>query len=116
MLAEMDRTPNVIFTTAYDEYALKAFEVNALDYLLKPIEPKRLADAIQKLQNHEDREDHGAIPMNFNRSVLQENDQIEKGEFRYDFSKGLNHTHEGSIGNLKNDAIIEEMNKVLQKF
>lgn len=76
MLSEMDRTPNVIFTTAYDEYALKAFEVNALDYLLKPIEPKRLADAIQKLQNHEEREDHLAQPMNFNRSVLQENDQV----------------------------------------
>lgn len=76
MLAEMDRTPNVIFTTAYDEYALKAFEVNALDYLLKPIEPKRLADAIQKLQNHEEREDQATIPMNFNRSVLQENDQV----------------------------------------
>jgi len=75
MLAEMDRTPNVIFTTAYDEYALKAFEVNALDYLLKPIEPKRLADAIQKLQNHEDR-DEQTVPMNFNRSVLQENDQV----------------------------------------
>lgn len=75
MLAEMDRTPNVIFTTAYDEYALKAFEVNALDYLLKPIEPKRLADAIQKLQNHEDREEH-TTPMNFNRSILQENDQV----------------------------------------
>ena len=76
MLAEMDRTPNVIFTTAYDEYALKAFEVNALDYLLKPIEPKRLADAIQKLQGHDDREEQGSIPMNFNRSVLQENDQV----------------------------------------
>ena len=76
MLAEMDRTPNVIFTTAYDEYALKAFEVNALDYLLKPIEPKRLADAIQKLQGHDDKDDQGAIPMNFNRSVLQENDQV----------------------------------------
>ena len=76
MLAEMDRTPNVIFTTAYDEYALKAFEVNALDYLLKPIEPKRLADAIQKLQGHDDRDDHGSISMNFNRSVLQENDQV----------------------------------------
>ena len=76
MLAEMDRTPNVIFTTAYDEYALKAFEVNALDYLLKPIEPKRLADAIQKLQGHDDRDDNGSIPMNFNRSVLQENDQV----------------------------------------
>jgi argininosuccinate lyase len=43
-------------------------------------------------------------------------EQIEKGEFSYDFSKGLNHTHEGSIGNLKNDAIIAEMNKVLKKF
>ena len=76
MLAEMDRTPNVIFTTAYDEYALKAFEVNALDYLLKPIEPKRLADAIQKLQGHEDKDDQNGVPMNFNRSVLQENDQV----------------------------------------
>ena len=76
MLAELDRTPNVIFTTAYDEYALKAFEVNALDYLLKPIEPKRLADAIQKMQNHDERDDHGSIPLNFNRSVLQENDQV----------------------------------------
>lgn len=76
MLAEMDRTPNVIFTTAYDEYALKAFEVNALDYLLKPIEPKRLADAIQKLQAHEDKDDTSAVPVNFNRSVLQENDQV----------------------------------------
>ncbi|MEI6946996.1 response regulator [Paraflavisolibacter sp. H34] len=49
LLAELDHAPQVIFTTAYDDYALKAFEVNALDYLLKPIEPRRLADAIQKL-------------------------------------------------------------------
>jgi two-component system, LytTR family, response regulator len=76
MLAEMDHTPNVIFTTAYDEYALKAFEVNALDYLLKPIEPRRLADAIQKLQNHDIRDDNGTSQTNFNRSTLQENDQV----------------------------------------
>ena len=43
-------------------------------------------------------------------------DQIDKGEFIYDFSKGLHHTHEGSIGNLKNDAIVNEMDKVLKKF
>ena len=76
MLAELDRTPHVIFTTAYDEYALKAFEVNALDYLLKPIEPRRLADAIQKINLNEDKEDMNAVPMNFNRSVLHESDQV----------------------------------------
>jgi two-component system LytT family response regulator len=45
-----DRVPEVIFTTAYDEYALKAFEFNALDYLMKPIDSPRLADAIQRLE------------------------------------------------------------------
>jgi two-component system LytT family response regulator len=53
LLEEVERTPKVIFTTAYDEFALKAFEVNALDYLLKPIEPKRLTDALQKVQQDE---------------------------------------------------------------
>ena len=55
MLQELDRAPHVIFTTAYDEYALKAFEVNALDYLMKPIEPKRIEDALQKLQQEEEK-------------------------------------------------------------
>jgi two-component system LytT family response regulator len=43
--------PEIIFTTAFDEYALKAFEVNALDYVLKPIELTRLSDSIQKLES-----------------------------------------------------------------
>src|ERR1700712_3059716 len=56
MLTELERAPHVIFTTAYDEYALKAFEVNALDYLMKPVEPKRLADALHKLQQKDEEE------------------------------------------------------------
>jgi two-component system LytT family response regulator len=66
----------VIFTTAYDEYALKAFEVNALDYLLKPVEPKRLADAIQKLHFQEEKENHFNPQLNANRSLLTELDQV----------------------------------------
>jgi len=48
LLARLDLAPNVIFTTAFDTYALKAFEVNALDYLQKPIEAKRLAAALDR--------------------------------------------------------------------
>ncbi|OJW54915.1 MAG: DNA-binding response regulator [Sphingobacteriales bacterium 50-39] len=76
MLSELERAPNVIFTTAYDEYALKAFEVNALDYLLKPVEPKRLADALQKLQLEEDKEPISEHTISVNRSILSEHDQV----------------------------------------
>lgn len=75
LLAQLDRAPQVIFTTAYDEFALKAFEVNALDYLLKPVEPKRLADAIQKLHTGEGRETRLETE-HTNNSILSENDQV----------------------------------------
>lgn len=77
LLEELDRTPKVIFTTAYDEFALKAFEVNALDYLLKPIETRRLHDAIQKLHYEESRSKssvsvEGVSPT----GILREDDQV----------------------------------------
>lgn len=54
MLKHLEEIPRVIFVTAYDEYALKAFEVNALDYILKPVDPERLREAIQKLSSEDD--------------------------------------------------------------
>lgn len=50
LLERLEEIPQIIFTTAYDEYALRAFEVSALDYLLKPIAPARLAVALQKVR------------------------------------------------------------------
>lgn len=77
LLEDLDHVPHVIFTTAYDEYALKAFQVNALDYLLKPIEPKRLEDAINKLQGKIDggskRDEEGSF---VNQKKLTLEDQV----------------------------------------
>jgi two-component system LytT family response regulator len=49
LLSQLSRQPLVIFTTAYDQYALKAFEVHSIDYLLKPIDPDQLERAVAKL-------------------------------------------------------------------
>jgi len=72
LLSELDKAPYVIFVTAYDEYALKAFDVNALDYLMKPVEPKRLADALFKVKQKDEEE---RLSYN-NRGMLGENDQV----------------------------------------
>jgi len=50
LLKRLDAVPHVVFVTAYDEYAIRAFEVNALDYLVKPVEPARLEQAIETVQ------------------------------------------------------------------
>ena len=50
LLEELTFSPKVVFVTAYDEYAIKAFEVNALDYLVKPVNTDRLKEAVQKVK------------------------------------------------------------------
>lgn len=74
LLESLIYVPKVIFTTAFDAYALKAFEFNAFDYLLKPVEPKRLAAAIGKVENHrrEDEEKNSRLKS----SPLGDADQI----------------------------------------
>lgn len=74
MLAELDFVPLVIFTTAYDEYAIRAFEVSAMDYLMKPIDSKRLKDAIKKLNIPDFKE--GSIDVTANHELLNENSQV----------------------------------------
>ena len=66
VLARLRRQPVVIFTTAYDQYALRAFEVNSIDYLLKPIEPAQLDRALAKLEQF-----RGAQPDWLNRPELR---------------------------------------------
>ncbi len=50
LLERLDRQPLVVFTTAYDQHALKAFEVASVDYLLKPVDPERLTRSLDKLE------------------------------------------------------------------
>jgi two-component system, LytTR family, response regulator len=51
LLTRLEHLPQVIFTTAYDEHAVRAFEVDALDYLLKPVDPARLAEALGRVKS-----------------------------------------------------------------
>lgn len=51
LLQELESSPHVIFITAYDEYALKAFEINALDYIQKPVKKERLVAALEKVKS-----------------------------------------------------------------
>jgi two-component system LytT family response regulator len=77
LLEELDHVPYIIFTTAYDEYALKAFQVNALDYLLKPIEPERLTEALNRLQKKlvDEPKEEGEVA-HFNNKKLTLQDQV----------------------------------------
>ena len=69
MLKKLESIPHVIFVTAYDEYALKAFEVNALDYILKPVDVNRLNEAIEKLKASDDQEFESSLSNKIDRKT-----------------------------------------------
>ena len=73
LLEEISGVPEVVFVTAFDEYAIRAFEVNALDYLLKPIQPSRLAETVKKILNKESIEKSETIPPTY---LLTDKDQV----------------------------------------
>jgi two-component system, LytTR family, response regulator len=70
LLERLDRVPRVIFTTAYDEHAIHAFDVNALDYLLKPIAPERLELALDRA-----RQPVGPEPSRLDRVFVRDGDR-----------------------------------------
>jgi two-component system, LytTR family, response regulator len=70
VIEQLDYVPQIIFCTAYDEFAIKAFEHNALDYLLKPIDPKRLADAMMKFKSRH------VAKNDVKKNILTEDDQV----------------------------------------
>ncbi|MES2486302.1 MAG: LytTR family DNA-binding domain-containing protein [Bacteroidota bacterium] len=78
LLEMLDDVPITIFTTAFDEYAIKSFEYNALDYLLKPINEKRFADAIDKVKAKMATPESGTAPASEaqQEANLTENSQI----------------------------------------
>lgn len=74
LLPKLAPVPAIIFVTAYVEFAIRAFEVNAIDYLLKPISPERLADSLQRIIHQ---------PQPVFTEKLKENDQIYLNSTRH---------------------------------
>lgn len=70
------KSPEVIFTTAYDEYAIKAFEFNALDYLLKPIDNERLKETIHRIEENQIQPESSIESNERAEKILGENDQV----------------------------------------
>jgi two-component system LytT family response regulator len=72
--------PAVIFTTAYDEFAVKAFEFNALDYLLKPVDPNRLIAALERLRSRETLPGGSNAPLPATRLTLEDKVFVREGD------------------------------------
>lgn len=79
LLPKIDSLPAIIFVTAYDRFAIRAFEVNAVDYLLKPVDPQRLAHTLQRIIRQ---------PQSAAAQIFAENDRIHlrgDGKQRFTF-------------------------------
>ncbi|WKK79135.2 LytR/AlgR family response regulator transcription factor [Marivirga arenosa] len=69
----------IIFTTAYDQFAIKAFKLNSIDYLLKPIDPEELGQAIEKYKNNTNKP--ATVDLNMLQSLLQKESKQYKDRF-----------------------------------
>jgi two-component system LytT family response regulator len=70
LLEHISDNTNIVFVTAFDEYAIRAFEVNALDYLLKPVTKDRLELTLEKLEENEEKKQEGLKDLNFDDQIF----------------------------------------------
>ncbi len=91
LLEELEYIPFVIFVTAYDEFALKAFEVNAFDYILKPIDPERLKATLAKIKLPEKKE-HNNQKLSYEDQIFLKDGEkcwfVKLADIRYFESEG----------------------------
>ena len=77
MIKQLDEVPKVVFVTAYDEHAIEAFKVDAIDYLLKPVDPIRLEECINKIiKNFEEDSFDTSLGNNRKNRLLTKNDRV----------------------------------------
>jgi two-component system, LytTR family, response regulator len=78
LLELLDSYPQIIFTTAYDQYAIKAFEMNAVDYLLKPFSQERFSQAVNKVQNLNNKAEQQGKVQNLTKHLSDEVEQLDR--------------------------------------
>ena len=78
MLELVDEKPNIIFITAYDQFAIKAFEHNAIDYLLKPFSPARFAEAVEKAQQRVEKDAPAAKVEKLLQDVRDNHEELQR--------------------------------------
>lgn len=79
MIELLDEIPQIIFTTAYDQYAIKAFELSAVDYLMKPFSRERFNEAIQKAYSRMSKKEQAAESIqNLSKKVKEDSKEVER--------------------------------------
>jgi two-component system LytT family response regulator len=102
LLEMIDSSIKIIFVTAYDEYAIRAFEVNAIDYLLKPVNPERLKVSIERVMNKEKEQKNSAKSYEYSDSIY-----VRLNNFASRFIKISSITFIEPVGNYSKIVTIE---------